>query len=102
MLMRDDNAIEPVNLSVQELHAKVGRAVDKDARSLSLRIAALHQKRTSPTPVLRVVWVARAPAESHPRNAHGRAAAQNGEGYTHAAFAKTRGTLLNSVKKFSV
>jgi hypothetical protein len=80
MFMRDEHAIEPVNLGVQQLRAKIGRAVDENTCSLSLSIAALHQQRASSPSILRVVRIANTPAESHPRDAHGRAAAQNGEG----------------------
>src|SRR5260221_14256055 len=102
MLMRDEYAVEPVDFGVQKLHAKIGRPSDKHGRSAAVRICPLNQKRGAPPAIFWIVWIARTPAQRPPRDAHGRTAAEDGGGQAHAAFAATRGTLLNRRKKFSV
>ena len=102
MLMRDQHAVEPIDLRVQELLAQIRRAVDQNARPAIGACTRSTNKSAAPPAVFRLVRIARAPAERDARHAHGGAAAENGEGEAHAAFAKVRGTLLNKRKKFSV
>ncbi len=70
--------------------------------TLPCALHAFDQQRAAPAAVLRIVRIAGAPAERRARHADRRAAAEDGEGQAHAAFASVRGTLLNSRKKFSV
>ena len=102
VLMRDENAIDPVNVGIEKLHAQVRSAIHQHARAQVIAARAFDQQRTTPPSVLRVVRIAFAPAKRDARNTHGRAAAENGECEAHAALASWRGTLLNSRKKFSV
>src|ERR1700688_1511603 len=101
MLMSEQHAIKPVHLCVEQLLAQIGRAVDQNA-CYAARASALNQQRAAPPAVFWIVRIARAPTERDARHAHGRPAAQDGEGQTHAASRKVRGTLRNSRKKFSV
>jgi hypothetical protein len=43
MLVRNQHTIEPVDLGIQQLQAKIWRAVDKNARAMALGIRAFHQ-----------------------------------------------------------
>src|SRR5690242_8519651 len=100
MLVRVEDAIEPIDIRVQELLAQVRRGVDQHPGALAL--AALDQERTAAPAVLRILGITGAPAERRPRHAARRAAAQDGELEAHAAAAALRGTLENRRKKFSV
>ncbi len=43
VFMGDQHAIEPVHLGVEQLHAQIGRAVDKSARDLAWPLRTLNQ-----------------------------------------------------------
>ena len=94
VLMGEQDAVQPVDLGVQKLFAQVRRAVDQNARH-AVGAGALDQERAAAPAVFRVVRVAIAPANADARHAHGRPAAEDGEGQTHAAAPNSRGTLLN-------
>src|SRR6185437_3234217 len=97
-----EDTIDPVHIGIQQLQAHIRRAVDENARPVTLCVCALNQKRAATPPVLGIVRVAGTPAQRNARYAHRRSAAENREGQAHAASASSRGTLLNRRKKFSV
>src|SRR4051794_37711953 len=102
VLVRDQHAVEPFDLCVQQLLAAVRRHVDEDARMLAVGVVSRDQQAAAAAAVFRIVRIAVAPAERPARPANGRAAAEDGEGQTHAACATGCGIFLNSRKKFSV
>src|SRR5579862_6947624 len=76
MLVRIEDAVEPIDVGVQELFAQIGRRVDEDPCNAGV-VAALHEQRGAPAPVLRIFWIAVAPTQRWAWHAAGRPAAQD-------------------------
>ncbi len=96
-----------VRLGLQDLLAKIGRCIDHRDGAAG-RADLFHKHRTSPAPILGVVWVAGAPVVADAGNARGGAAAKDRDTERHAApptgsaaFAAAF-ALSNSLKKFAV
>src|SRR5215831_947201 len=64
MFVRDQNAIEPVDIGVEELLAEIGRGIDQDPRASAFLVAALDQQRAAAPPVFRIFWITSTPAGS--------------------------------------
>ena len=90
MLVGVENAVEPIDLGVEQLLAQIRRGVDQDPRDAA-GIATLDQERRAAAAVFRIVGIAGAPAQRRPRHAAGRSAAENGEFQRHAAGAPSLG-----------
>src|SRR6185312_10635306 len=101
VLVRVEYAVEPIDLGIKQLLAQIGRCIDENAGNAA-RAAPLDQERGAAPAVLRIVRIARAPAQRRTRHAARGSAAQNCEFQRHAAAAAGRGTLANNRKKFSV
>jgi hypothetical protein len=80
VLVRDKDAIQPIDIRIEELHPHVRRTVDQSARNLPLCVGSLNKERTPTPTVFRVIWIAGAPAKRDTRYAHGRAAAEDRKG----------------------
>src|SRR4051812_49934938 len=70
MLMGIEHGVDPIDVSVEQLLAEIRRRVDQDASDASAG-AALDQKRGAAPAVLRIVWIAVAPAECRARHPAG-------------------------------
>ena len=71
MLVGVEDAVEPIDLGVEELLAQVGRRVDQHPREPAVAAAPLDEQRRAPAAVLRIVRIAHAPAQRRPRDAAG-------------------------------
>jgi hypothetical protein len=80
VFVRNDYAVEPIDLGIEKLHTKIRRAINQNTRAVSLAVLTLDQQRATTSSVLWIVRIARAPAQCDPRHTHGRAAAQNRKG----------------------
>src|SRR3984885_5068694 len=78
MGMAQKDAVEPLDLGVDQLLAQVGRGVHEN-RCRALRPEALDKHRAAAAAVLRVGRIARAPPFRNARHAAGRAAPQDGQ-----------------------
>src|SRR5215813_2972810 len=101
MLVGIEHTVERIDVGVEELFAQVRRGIDQHAGLGAVRSRAIDQNRATSAPVLGVAGVTSPPPRSGPRNASGKAAAQNRDRKRHAAAAEICGTLLNRRKKFS-
>src|SRR4029077_1370000 len=98
-----EHAVEPTDPKIEQLLPQIGWRVHENTRRAGIA-RLLHQKRAPPAPVLRVVGIASAPMIADARHPARGSAAENRDFQVHAALALNaeRGTLLNSLKKFSV
>ena len=71
MLVGVEDAVEPIDLGVEELLAQLGRRVDQHPREPAAVAAPLNEQRGAPAAVLRIVRIAHAPAQRRPRDAAG-------------------------------
>ena len=76
--MAQKDAVEPLDLGVDQLLAQIGRRVDED-RGRAFGAEALDKHRAAAAAVLRVRRIAGAPPFPDPRHAAGRGAAQDGQ-----------------------
>jgi hypothetical protein len=68
MVVGVENAVQPTRADIEQLLANVRRAVDEHGRGASA-VSALHEKRATPPPVLRIGGIARAPDIANARHA---------------------------------
>lgn len=72
VIVGDDHRVDVANAGVEQLASKIGPAIDQQAFP-----AAIDQQSAAASPVARFVGIAIAPLRSDPRNARGRAAAED-------------------------